>query len=80
MEMHLLDPFFIKRRSPLDPESSRTYIVLFLTFSLELALRSGILVQSERVFLLFSSKVVQFSSKFFNLGTNFFGIPPFLDF
>jgi hypothetical protein len=25
-------PFFIKRRSPLDPESSRTLIVLFFTF------------------------------------------------
>jgi hypothetical protein len=27
----LVDPFFTKRRSPLDPESSRTLIVLFLT-------------------------------------------------
>ncbi len=25
-------PFFMKRRSPLDPESSRTLIVLFLTY------------------------------------------------
>jgi hypothetical protein len=57
--MHLLDPFYMKRRSPLDPESNRTLIVLFLTYSPELALGSGILVQSERVFLLFSIKLVQ---------------------
>jgi hypothetical protein len=25
-EMHLLDPFFMKRRSPLDPESCRVVI------------------------------------------------------
>ncbi len=31
-EMLLLDPFSIKRKSLLDPESSRTLIVLFLTF------------------------------------------------
>jgi hypothetical protein len=78
--MHLLDPFFMKRRSPLDPESSRTLIVLFLTYSPELTLGSGFLAQSERVFLLFSIKLVQFSSNFLDLGTNFFGIWPFLDF
>ncbi len=60
--MCLLDPFFMKRRSPLDPESSRTLIVLFLTYSPELMLRSGFLAQSEHVFLLFSSKLVRFSS------------------
>jgi hypothetical protein len=38
------------------------------------------LAQSERVFLLFSIKLVQFSSNFFDLGANFFGIRPFLDF
>jgi hypothetical protein len=43
-------------------------------------LGSGILAQSERVFLLFSIKLVQFSSNFFNLGANFSGIRPFLDF
>ena len=43
-------------------------------------LGSGILAQSERVFLLFSVKLVQFSSNFFNLDANFFGIWPFLDF
>ncbi len=69
--------FFMKRRSPLDPESSRTLIVLFLTFSPELTLGSG---QSEHVFLLFSSKLVQFSSNFFDLGANYFGIWPFLNF
>ncbi len=79
-EMHLLDPFFHERMSPLDPESSRTLIVLFLTFNPELTLKSGVLVQSEHVFLLFSSKLVQFSSNFFNLGTNFFGIQPFIIF
>jgi hypothetical protein len=56
--MHLLEPFYIKRRSSLDPESSRTLIVLFLTFSPELMLGSGVLAQSEHVFLLFSSKLV----------------------
>jgi hypothetical protein len=79
-EMHLLDPFFMKRRSPLDPESSRTLIVLFFTFSPELTLGSGVLAQSKRVFLLFSSKLVQFSFNFFDLGTNFFSIRPFLIF
>ena len=49
-EMRLLNPFLIKRRSPLDPESSRTLIVLFLTYSPELMLGSGFLAQSERVF------------------------------
>jgi hypothetical protein len=43
-------------------------------------LGSGVLVQSERVFLLFSIKLVQFSSNFFNSNANFFGIWPFLDF
>jgi hypothetical protein len=31
-DMRFLDPFFVKRRSPLDPESSRTLIVLFFDF------------------------------------------------
>ena len=31
-------------------------------------------------FLLFSIKLVRFSSNFFDLGTNFFGIRPILDF
>ncbi len=31
-EMHLLDPIFMKRRSPLDPESSRTLIVFIFDF------------------------------------------------
>ncbi len=38
------------------------------------------LVQSERVFLLFSFKLVQFSFNFFCLDANFFGIWPFLVF
>ena len=80
MEMHLLDPFIMKRRSPIDPKSNRTLIVLFLTYSPELTLGSGVLAQSERVFLLFSFKLVQFSPNFFNLDANFFGIWPFLDF
>ncbi len=80
MEMRLLDPFFMKRRSPLDTESSRTLIVLFLMYSPELTLGSGVLVQSERVFLLFSLKLVQFSSNFFDLDANFFGVRPFLEF
>ncbi len=73
-------PFFMKRRSPLDPESSRTLIVLFLTYGPELTLGSGALAQSERVFLLFSIKLVQFSSNFFNLDPNLFSIRPFLNF
>jgi hypothetical protein len=70
-------PFFMKRRSPLDPESSRTLIVLFLTYSPELTLGSGVLAQSEHVFLLLSIKLVQFSSNFFNLGANFCRYPAF---
>ncbi len=83
----------MKKRSPLDPESSRFLIVLFLTeskifkirifcFSLspELTFGSGTTAQSEHVFLLFSIKLVQFSSNFFNLDANFYGIQPFLDF
>ncbi len=80
MEMRLLDPFFMKRRSPLDPESSKTLIVLFLTYSPELTLGSGVLLQSDRVFLLFSYKLVQFSFNFFDLDAYFFGIWPFLKF
>jgi hypothetical protein len=38
------------------------------------------MAQSERVFLLFSIKLVLFSSNLFDLGANFFGIQPFLDF
>ncbi len=43
-------------------------------------LGSGVLAQSEHVCLLFSFKLVHFSSNFFDLDTNFFGIWPFLDF
>jgi hypothetical protein len=78
--MRLLDSFFMKRRSPLDPESSRTLVILLLTFSSELTLGSGFLYQYEHVFLLFSSKLVQFSSNFFDLDTNFFGNQIFLVF
>ncbi len=70
----------MKRRSPLDPESSRTLIALFLTYSPELTLGSGVLAQSERVFLLFNIKLVQFSSNFFDLDANFLSVRPFLDF
>ncbi len=41
MGMYLLDPFFKKRRSPLEPVSRRTLIVLCLTISLLLASSSG---------------------------------------
>jgi hypothetical protein len=70
----------MKRRSPVDPESNRTLIVLFLTCSSELTLGSGILVKSEHVFLLFSYELVQFSFNFFDLGANFFGNRPLIDF
>ncbi len=43
-------------------------------------LGSGVLAQSERVYLLFSSKLVQISSYFFDSDANCFGIWPFLDF
>jgi hypothetical protein len=69
----------MKRRSPLDPESSRTLVVLFLTYSPELALGSGVLAQSEHVFVLFSFILVQFSFNFFDFDTNFFGIQPFFN-
>jgi hypothetical protein len=32
-EMYLMDPFLQKGGPPLDPESSRTLVVLYLTFS-----------------------------------------------
>jgi hypothetical protein len=38
------------------------------------------LAQSECEFLLFSSKLVQFCSNFFDFDANFFGIRPFLNF
>jgi hypothetical protein len=38
------------------------------------------LARSERVFLLFSFKLVQFSSNFFDLDANFFGIRTFLNY
>ncbi len=79
-EMHLLDPFFIQRRFPLNPESSRTLIVLFLTFSPELTLGSGFCARSDHVFLLFSFELVQFSSYFFDLDANFYGNRRFLVF
>ncbi len=41
-------------------------------------LGSGSLAQSEHVFLPFGSKLVLFSSNFFNLDANIFGIGPFL--
>ena len=70
----------MKRTSPLDPESSRTLIVLFLTYSLELLLKSGSTARSERLFLLFSIKFVLLRYNFFDLVANFFGVRPFLDF
>jgi hypothetical protein len=51
-----------------------------LTYSPELTLGSGYLVQSERVFLLFGFKLVLFSSNFFHLDNNFFGKCPLLVF
>ncbi len=58
----------------------QSLIVLFLTLSPELPLGSGFLALSEHVFLLFSSRLVLFSSNFFNLDANFFGNWPFLVF
>jgi hypothetical protein len=70
----------MKRRSPLAPDSSRTFIVLFLTFSPWQMLRSDFLAQFGHVFLLFILKLVLFSSNFFNFDANFFGNQPFLVF
>jgi hypothetical protein len=39
--IYLLDPFFKKRRSPVDPVSSRTLLVVYLTNSLLLAPSNG---------------------------------------
>jgi hypothetical protein len=41
MGMYLIDPFFKKRRSPLDPVSRKTLIVFCLTISLLLVSSSG---------------------------------------
>jgi hypothetical protein len=49
-----------------------------LTFSPELTLGSGILAGSDHVFWLFSSKLLLFSSNFFDLDANFFGNQSFL--
>ncbi len=38
------------------------------------------LARSEHVFLIFSFKLVQYSSNFFDLDADFFGIRPFLNF
>ena len=45
----------MKRRSPLDPESSRTQIVAFLTFSPELTLGSGFFGMIWACFFAFNS-------------------------
>ncbi len=63
MDMYLLDPFSRKRRSPLDPVSRRTLIVLFLTISLLLVSFGGELA-SFRHFL------DQFRPNFLNLDSN----------
>jgi hypothetical protein len=63
MGMYLLDPFSKKRRSPLDPVSRRTLIVLCLTISLSLVSFGGGSA-SFRHFL------DQFRSNFFDLDSN----------
>jgi hypothetical protein len=63
MGMYLLDPFSKKRRSPLDPVSRRTLIVLCLTISPSLVSFGGRLA-SFRHFL------NQFRPNFFNLDSN----------
>ncbi len=40
--MYLIDPFLMKMRSPLDPVSNYTLIVLVLTIDLFLALLGGL--------------------------------------
>ncbi len=63
MGMYLLDPFSKKRRSPLDPVSRRTLIVLCLTNSL-------LLVSFGGSWASFSCVLDQFRLNFFNLDPN----------
>jgi hypothetical protein len=70
--------FFVRQRFP--PFSKSRISILSVLCSPELMFGSGVLAQSEHVFLLFSTKLVRFSSNFFDLDANFFGIRPFLNF
>ncbi len=78
--MHLLYPFLWKGGHHLIQSQVGPLLSYFWHVVTELTLGSGILAQSECVFLLFSFKLVQFSSNFFDLDANFFGIRPFLNF
>jgi hypothetical protein len=71
MGMYLLDPFSKKRRSPLDPVSRRTLIVLCLTNSLSLASSGG-------HWKPFTLVLGQFSANSFNLDPNLVFLALFL--
>jgi hypothetical protein len=71
MGIYLLDPFSKKRRSPVDPVSRRTQIVLCLTNSLLLASSGGHWAP-------FRCVLGQFRPKFFDLDTNLVFLPLFL--
>ncbi len=73
-----MDHFFTKRKYLLISESSRTLIVLFLTFSPFLMCRSGMLAQFGHVLACFSIRLVIFSSYSFDVGAKICKICPSL--
>ncbi len=60
--MYLLDPFSKKRRSPLDPVSRRTLIVLCLTISLSIVSFGGRSASLRHFFDCFKSNFFDFDS------------------
>jgi hypothetical protein len=71
--MYFLDPFLMKRRSPLDPVSSNTLIVFCLTISLLLTLLTGFLSPFRCILDQFRSLFFEFSH-LFGLISNFLGL------
>ncbi len=61
---HFLDPFLMKRRSPLDPVSSNTLIVFCLTISLLLTSLTGLLSPFRCLLDQFRSFFFEFSRSF----------------
>ncbi len=71
--MYLLDPFLMKRRSPLDLVSSNTLIFFCLTISLLLTLLTGLLSPFRCLLDQFRSFFFKFSH-LFGLISNFLGL------
>jgi hypothetical protein len=71
--MYFLDPFLMKRRSPLNPVSSNTLIVLCLTISLSVTLLTGLLSPFRCLLDQFRSFFFEFSH-LFGLISNFLGL------